>query len=122
MGLISKLRDKYNKRKLEKLPSRLRYTIEDIERLSGVKLVYPNQKVDGSLDEPRYKELCSFGCSDIWDDKGSWLHRDCFSRQCHVCNFYPIFEKFNRDNKVTRFTEADFIKAFTICPEEKSDK
>jgi hypothetical protein len=87
-------------------------TIEEVEQKSGVKLTYPNQNVEGSMDEERYKELKGFGCSDIWDEKGSWMHRDCFSRKCDGCNFYPILEKYNEENGIDPNMPADLGKAF----------
>lgn len=89
-------------------------TIEEVESISGVKLTYPNQKVTGSIDDEKYKELKGFGCSDIWDDCGSWLHRDCFSSNCKKCNYYPIVEQYNKENGIKEGAETDLVKAGVI--------
>jgi hypothetical protein len=90
------------------------WTIEMIEQKIGTKLTYPNQKIIGNMDDEKYSELKRFGCSDIWDDEGTWLHRDCFSRRCNKCNFFPIVKKYNEENKIPNNIETDFIKAFSI--------
>jgi hypothetical protein len=89
-------------------------TIEMIEEKSGVKLTYPNQFVPGSIDEEKYKELTELGCSDVWDEKGVWLHRDCFSRNCKKCVYYPIVERYNKENNIPGNIETDFVKGNVI--------
>lgn len=88
-------------------------TIEMVEKISGVKLTYPNQKVSGDVDDEKYKELLSFGCSDIFDDECHWVHRDCWS-SCKNCNFYPLVENFKKNNGIPLNVEPDFIKASFI--------
>jgi len=103
-------------------------TIEEVEKLSGVKLTYPNQIIEGNVDEDRYKELRLFGCSDIWDSSGGWLHRDCFrgpnftlnlktfefekksEGKCSECNFYPIVQEFHKQAEDKSELPADMIK------------
>jgi hypothetical protein len=89
-------------------------TIEEVEAKAGVKLTYPNQRIEGSIDEERYKELKAFGCSDIWDDEGSWFHRDCFSRNCKKCNYYPIVKKYYDEQELDPNIPADLGKAGAI--------
>jgi len=104
-------------------------TIEEVEKLSGVKLTYPNQIIEGSVDEDRYKELRSFGCSDIWDSYGSWYHRDCFrgpnftlnletfefvkkdEGKCSECNYYPIVQEYHKQQAENPDIPADVLKA-----------
>lgn len=93
--------------------ARKKYTIEFIEEKIGKKLTYPNQKVEGSIYDEKYKELRGFGCSDIWDDNHIWSHRDCWGNQYDQyknCNFYPIVEKYNKEHKIKEGTETDFVK------------
>lgn len=89
-------------------------TIEFVEEKSGVKLTFPHQKIPGSIDEEKYLELKNFGCSDIWDDKHSWYHRDCFNRNCKNCAYFPIVEKYNMENEISNDNEIDLIKAGAI--------
>jgi hypothetical protein len=89
-------------------------TIEEVEAKAGVKLTYPNQRIEGSMDEERYTELRRFGCSDIWDDEGSWLHRDCFSRNCKRCNYYPIMKKYYDEKELDPDMPADLGKAGAV--------
>ena len=86
-------------------------TIEIVEQKSGVKLVYPQQQISGSMEEKKYKELTKFGCSDIMDDEGGWLHRDCFHQDCNNCAYYPIKEKFDKENDLPNNYTIDFLKA-----------
>ena len=94
-------------------------TVEEVEEKSGVKLTYPNQQIPGSADEEKYKELVKFGCSDVWDEKGTWIHRDCFSRKCMTCNYYPILKKYEEENNINHDAPADFTKAFEIMKNVK---
>ena len=89
-------------------------TIKFVEQKSGVKLTYPNQRVPGDMNEEKYAELIRFGCSDIWDDNCSWMHRDCFSRQCKKCKYYPIVQEYNKKNNISDNVETYFVKAFSI--------
>ena len=104
-------------------------TIEEVEKASGVKLTYPNQIIEGSVNEDRYKELRAFGCSDIWDSQGSWYHRDCFRGPkftlnletfefiktseggCAECNFYPIVQEYKKKESEKTDVPADATKA-----------
>jgi len=89
-------------------------TIEQIESEIGDKLTYPNQRIKGSADEEKYQNLKNFGCSDIWDEKETWIHRDCWPgsiKTCKKCNFYPIVEKYNKEHNISNDTQKDFIKA-----------
>lgn len=86
-------------------------TIEEVEAKSGVKLTYPNQMVKDDVDKEKYKELRAFGCSDIWDKKGTWIHRDCFHRKCEECNFYPIMKKYYDEQELDPDMPADLGKA-----------
>ncbi len=95
------------------LKRKRKLTIELIEQKSGVKLVYPHQKIPGNMDEERYKELIKFGCSDIWDDENCWLHRDCFHQDCKNCAYYSIKEKYDKENNLSDYT-TDFLKAVTL--------
>ena len=91
-----------------------RLTIEEVEEKSGVKLTYPHQMLEGSMDEERYELVKAFGCSDIWDEKGSWFHRDCFSRNCKKCNYYPIMKKYYDEQELDLNIPADLDKAGAI--------
>ena len=107
--------------------SKTKYTIEQIEEKCGCKLTYPNQFVEGCVDENRYDELRSFGCSDLWDKDGHWMHRDCWeprfnSNACEKCNFYPIVKKYNEENKIPKGIETDFIKAFFFTKTNKESE
>jgi hypothetical protein len=94
------------------------FTIESVESKLGIKLTYPQQIVEGSLDDEKYTELVNFGCSDIWDREGHWLHRDCFNGRregvCDKCNYYPIVKKYREENGISGNGEPDFIKAVEI--------
>lgn len=85
-------------------------TIEEVENEIGEKLQYPTQFVD-DMDLPKYEKLLKFGCSDIMDKKGHWLHRDCFSRHCDKCNFYPILKSFEEKNDINHNSTPDIIKS-----------
>jgi hypothetical protein len=77
-----------------------KYTIEFIENKIETKLTYPFQFLeDVNLDDDNYKELIEFGCSDIISGC-HWIHRDCFSKKCSKCNFYPIVEKYYIENDI----------------------
>jgi hypothetical protein len=104
---------KWNRKKKWK-PKKGWITIEEVEAKAGVKLTYPNQRIEGSVDEERYAELKRFGCSDIWDDEGTWLHRDCFSRNCEKCNYYPIMRKYYDENEIDPNIPADLGKAGAV--------
>lgn len=95
---------------------RKQLTIEEVETISGVKLTYPNQRIVGDMDEEKYKELKEFGCSDIWDDNGGWLHRDCWGNKnkCKNCNYYPIVEQYNKENEIKEGAETDLVKAGVV--------
>jgi len=93
---------------------RAQYTIDFVERQCGEKLTYPNQYIRGSVNEKKYEELRIFGCSDIWDECGAWLHRDCFSKKCKNCNFYPIVKKYNKENNIKKSTPIDFTKFYVF--------
>ena len=95
-------------------PIRDKYTIEFIEKRIGAKLEFPNQFVKGDMDEKKYDELRSFGCSDILDDKGHWLHRDCFIKNCEQCNFYPVVKECCEKNRINPNAPADFVKCFIL--------
>lgn len=87
-----------------------KFTIEQIEEEIGMKLDYPNQFVD-DMELPKYENFKNFGCSDIWDKNGHWLHRDCFSKHCHRCNFYPVLKAFEEKNKINPNIPPDITKA-----------
>ena len=91
-----------------------RLTIEEVEAKAGVKLTYPNQMLEGSMEEERYQLVLLFGCSDIWDEKGSWFHRDCFRRDCKKCNYYPIMKKYYDEQALDPDMPADLGKAGAI--------
>lgn len=97
----------FRKKKKEKL------TIEFVEEKSGVKLTYPNQILEGDFDDEKYKELKQFGCSDIWCGR-HWIHRDCFSRNCDSCGFYPIVKEYNEKENINSETPTDFVKAGSL--------
>jgi len=68
-------------------------TIEHIENKYNIKLT-PNiirLSDDVDFNDPFYDELKKFGCVDIVCGN-LWMHKDCFSRNCEKCNFYPIIE------------------------------
>lgn len=96
-------------------------TIEEVEKISGVKLTYPNQVVPGNIDEEKYDELQRFGCSDILDDCGHWIHRDCWGTKdgkCKTCDFYRIVESYHKENGIpqnlTFNIPTDIVKASEI--------
>lgn len=100
-------------------------TIEQVEEKSGVKLTYPYQFLKGDIDDEKYKELKNFGCSDIMCGT-HWMHRDCWSN-CNDCNYYPIVEKYNKENNIPKDMETDYVKAGDILSifenkEEKNDE
>ena len=96
-------------------------TIAMVEEISGVKLTYPNQIVSGDMEDVKYKELTAFGCSDVWDDGGGWLHRDCFNRNCDNCNYYPVVKEYNEKHNIPNGIETDLIKVFSIPIEWPND-
>jgi len=69
-------------------------SIEYIENKYKIRLTYPFQIIEKNenFNDNFYDELKSFGCSDILCGT-SWLHRDCFSKKCKSCNFYPVTER-----------------------------
>lgn len=75
-------------------------TIEFVENKIGEKLTFPFQFIKGNMDDDKYSELINFGCSDIFDTSGHWLHRDCFHKKCSTCNFYPILKQYEEDNNI----------------------
>jgi len=91
--------------------------IEFVEEKSGVKLTYPNQYVSGNSDDEKYKELMKFGCSDVYDDCSTCAHRDCFIRNCNECNYYPIVEKYRKENNISDNVLSDFEKILYIIPD-----
>ncbi len=86
-------------------------TIEFVENKIGFKLNFPNQFIEGNIDDEKYSELLNFGCSDIWDTEGHWLHRDCFHKKCSTCNFYPVVKEYYDKNNIENETEMDIEKA-----------
>lgn len=96
-----------------------KYTLEEVESKVGFKLQYPFQTIEGNVDDEKYKELREFGCSDIMDNQGHWLHRDCFIGRnpgiCEQCNFFPVKERYQLLENIKNNPEADdFVKAVTF--------
>jgi hypothetical protein len=95
------------------------YTLEEIEDKVGFKLQYPFQTIDGNMDDEKYEELRHFGCSDIMDTTGNWLHRDCFIGRnkgaCEQCNFFPVKQEYQIKNYITNDPEIDdLFKSMSI--------
>jgi hypothetical protein len=101
-----------------------KYTLEEIETELDIKLTYPNQFVEGDVDEERYKKLVNFGCSDIWDKKAHWMHRDCFIGRnpgvCEQCNFFPVKQQYQLKEGIDNNPEIDDLfkaMSFDISPD-----
>ena len=94
-------------------------TIESIENKLNIKLTYPMQFIEGNIDDEKYSELIGFGCSDIMDNVGNWIHRDCFTRKCETCEYYSIIKKYRNDNGVNTNNEPDFNKVISIMNSAK---
>jgi hypothetical protein len=96
-----------------------KYTLEEVESKVGFKLQYPFQTIDGDVDDEKYTELRNFGCSDLMDTKGHWMHRDCFIGRnkgvCEQCNFFPVKQEYQKKNGIENNPEIDdLFKALSL--------
>jgi hypothetical protein len=104
---------------MKKFKFKNKFTLEEVQSKVGLKLIYPFQTIDGDLDDEKYVELRNFGCSDLMDTKGHWLHRDCFIGRnpgiCEQCNFFPVKNQYQQKLLLNNNTvDDDLLKAMSL--------